>query len=97
FPVLTVQRVSGKLHNRRYVRPPRCRRFHHTVRAAAESPRDEDAGTGKRESEIINWGRSQIQFDYVPNCISLCPKMLRNLLCHPLELLILPQKRIFFI
>ena len=32
FPVLTVQRVSGKLHNRRYVRPPRCRRFHHTVR-----------------------------------------------------------------
>ena len=23
----------------------------------------------------FNWGRSQIEFDYVPNCISLCPKM----------------------
>ena len=35
FPVLTLQRITGKLHHRRYVRPPRRRRIHHPVRTAA--------------------------------------------------------------
>ena len=52
FSILSVQRITGKLHNRRPVRPPRCRRIHHSVRSAAQGPRYEDAGTGKRKSEI---------------------------------------------
>ena len=50
--LLSVQRITGKLHYRRHVRPPRCRRIYHSLRSAPQGPRYEDAGTGKRKSEI---------------------------------------------